>query len=256
MTLQSAIITFACDGCGRAFAVPASYVGRKAVCKTCGAKVSVPAQRPPATTDISSRTGCWRNANANTEGATTASTALIQSEEMVGVLSSEQPHRPAAGAAKIPVHIRRLMADAQQMTKAFGSGIGPIRIKSAVGDPPEVYQIEYNVSSLARGWFGRPKKRTSHRVEIQLTSEYPRVSPICRMLTPIFHPNIDSTTICVGDHWTAGERLIDLVIRIGEMLAYQAYNIKSPLDGEAAMWADLHQSRLPTDTRDLHSADI
>jgi len=36
------------------------------------------------------------------------------------------------------------------------------------------------------------------------------------------------------------------------MLAYQAYNIKSPLNAEAAMWADLHQSELPTDARNLH----
>jgi ubiquitin-protein ligase len=69
------------------------------------------------------------------------------------------------------------------------------------------------------------------------------------MLTPIFHPNIDAQTICVGDHWTAGERLVDLAIRIGEMIAYQAYNIKSPLNGEAAMWADLNNDKIPTDAR-------
>ena len=65
------------------------------------------------------------------------------------------------------------------------------------------------------------------------------------MLTPVFHPNIDPATICVGDHWTAGERLVDLAVRIGEMIAYQAYNIQSPLDAEAAMWADLNQQASP-----------
>jgi len=75
------------------------------------------------------------------------------------------------------------------------------------------------------------------------------------MLTPIFHPNFDPTVICVGDHWTAGEKLADLVIRIGEMIAYQAYNIKSPLDGEAAMWADLNQSSFPVDKRSLVPPD-
>jgi hypothetical protein len=35
------------------------------------------------------------------------------------------------------------------------------------------------------------------------------------------------------------------------MIAYQAYNIKSPLDGEAAMWADLNRELLPIDKRDL-----
>jgi ubiquitin-protein ligase len=74
------------------------------------------------------------------------------------------------------------------------------------------------------------------------------------MLTPIFHPNIDPAYICVGDHWVAGERLTDLVTRIGEMIAYQAYNIKSPLNGEAAMWADLNGAQLPVDKTNLHAA--
>ena len=98
--------------------------------------------------------------------------------------------------------------------------------------------------------------RTVHQVEIQLTSEYPRQSPKCRMLTPVFHPNIDPASICVGDHWTAGERLVDLVIRIGELLAYQAYNIRSPLDAHAAMWADLNADKLPTDARTVRPAEL
>jgi ubiquitin-protein ligase len=76
------------------------------------------------------------------------------------------------------------------------------------------------------------------------------------MLTPIFHPNIEPAMICVGDHWTAAERLVDLVIRIGEMIAYQEYNIKSPLDGEAAMWADKNPQYLPIDNRDLRPPDL
>jgi ubiquitin-protein ligase len=169
--------------------------------------------------------------------------------------TSEIEEVPAPAPAKTPVRIRRLMVDAEQMAKAF-SGDGPIRIKSAIGDPPELYKIEYHVKGLQKGWFGRPKKRDTHVVEIQLTSEFPRVSPKCRMLTPVFHPNIDDTTVCITDHWTAGERLVDLVVRIGEMLAYQAYNIKSPLNGEAAMWADLNPKQLPVDSRNLHPGEI
>ncbi len=29
-------------------------------------------------------------------------------------------------------------------------------------------------------------------------------SPPCRMLTPVFHPNVDPQKICIGDHWSAG----------------------------------------------------
>lgn len=141
------------------------------------------------------------------------------------------------------------------MTKTF-SGDGPIRVKSAVGDPPEVYQVEYHIKSLQRGWRGKPKAQNTHLVEIQLTSDYPRLSPKCKMLTPIFHPNMDETTICIGDHWTAGARLVDLIVQIGEMIAFQAYNIRSPLDGEAAMWADLNPKKLPTDPQNLHPGEL
>jgi len=136
------------------------------------------------------------------------------------------------------------------MRRAF-TGFELIRIHAMEGQPPEVYQIDYAIKGLEAGRGGKPVERDHHRVEIQLTSDYPRLAPKCKMLTPVFHPNIDPAHICVGDHWTAGERLVDLVIRIGEMLAYQAYNIKSPLDGEAAMYADLHPERFPTDARSL-----
>jgi ubiquitin-protein ligase len=160
---------------------------------------------------------------------------------------------PAPPAGMVPMRTRRLLADAEQMKSTFKE-FGPIQILSMDGEPPDTYRIEYNLKSLEPGRDGRPVPRLKHTAEIQLTRDYPRVAPRCKLLTPIFHPNIDPTTICVGDHWTAGERLADLVIRIGEMLAYQAYNIKSPLDGEAAMWADLHADKLPTDNRNLHPA--
>ncbi len=152
-----------------------------------------------------------------------------------------------------PLRTRRLMAEAEQMRKAFGNS-PVIRIESAEGDPPERYRIAYEIKSLEHPPGKRnPIERNRHLIEIECTAEYPRLSPRCRILTPIFHPNFDETTICVGDHWTAGERLVDLVVRIGEMIAFQAYNIKSPLNGEAAMWADLNPDRLPTDTRDFHA---
>jgi ubiquitin-protein ligase len=147
------------------------------------------------------------------------------------------------------------VADAKQMAAAFGK-FETIRVVSTVGDPPDVYRIEYNVKGLERGKKNEPAPRGQHLVEIQLTADYPRLSPKCKMLTPVFHPNIDPATICVGDHWTAGERLVDLVVRIGEMIAYQAYNIKSPLDGEAAMWADLNVDKLPVDRRSLRPAEL
>lgn len=229
------MIAFTCDGCGRSFTVPDSFAGRKAKCKNCGAPVVV-----PAAADVLAPAMAMAGAGG----------AEPKTEQPV-----ETGTTPAA-PRRIPMRLRRLTADAEQMAAAFADS-PHVRVVSARGTPPDLYQLEYRVKGLERGKkLDQPIPRETHLVEIQLTGEYPRQSPQCRMLTPIFHPNIDPSHICVGDHWTAGERLVDLAIRIGELIAYQAYNIKSPLDAEAAMWADLNQKQLPIDGRNLRPAGV
>ena len=151
---------------------------------------------------------------------------------------------------KLSPRQRRLLADSQMMQQRFTT-FPYIKLIEANGNPPERYVVEYYVRGIDHLENGQIIFRNNHRVEIKLPGTYPRTQPICRMLTPIFHPNIEPAVICIGDHWTAGERLCDLVVRIGEMIAYQSYNIKSPLDGEAAMWADLNNELLPVDKTDL-----
>ncbi|HEX8340600.1 MAG TPA: ubiquitin-conjugating enzyme E2 [Tepidisphaeraceae bacterium] len=157
-----------------------------------------------------------------------------------------------AAPAKPPLRVRRLLADAASVREAFAQH-PRIKLASAEGDPPDTFVFEFNVSGLERDAKGKIVPRQTHRAEVKLGADYPRLPPVCRMLTPVFHPNIDAAHVCIGDHWTAGERLIDLVTRLGEMLAYQAYNIRSPLDGEAAMWADLNAEKLPTDPRPIQA---
>lgn len=223
-------ISFACPGCGKRFSVPAGYAGRKANCKFCHGPIIVPTA-PESVAE-----------------------APIPSPSLSQKIAPAEPVTQEHGQ-KLPMRTRRLIAEARQIEQAF-SNSSIIKVTPIAGDPPEVYQVEYHVKGLRKGWFGRPRVCSEHRAEIRLTSDYPRLSPQCKMLTAIFHPNIDAAAICVGDHWTAGERLVDLIIRIGEMIAYQAYNIKSPLDGKAAMWADLHADRLPIDSRVLCSAEM
>lgn len=148
-----------------------------------------------------------------------------------------------------PVRLRRLMADYKRVAEVFKDH-PRITVKKVHGNPPEKYETEYKLRSLvSRG--GKVEGKDTHLVEIQLPLGYPRQAPVCRMLTPVFHPNVAPHAVCIGDHWAAGESLVHLMVRIGEMLAYQSYNIKSPLNGEAARWADEHKEDLPTDTVDL-----
>jgi len=119
-----------------------------------------------------------------------------------------------------------------------------VRVEGVAGNPPERYRLLLRVRSL------REKGESvvvadTHRLEIALPAGYPRDAPLCRMMTPVFHPNIAPHAVCIGDHWTAAESLDLMVQRVGEMLGYQSYNVKSPLNGRAAQWAEENLHRLP-----------
>ena len=143
------------------------------------------------------------------------------------------------------VRLKRLQADYDKL-RDYISRHPRIQLIQAQGTPPERYQLEYRIRSL-RQTDDELATVKSHMVEIALPLSYPRMAPQCRMLTPIFHPNIAPHAICIGDHWSPGEPLWSIVARIGEMIAYQSYNTKSPLNGEAARWVDQHVDELPLD---------
>jgi predicted Zn finger-like uncharacterized protein len=143
------------------------------------------------------------------------------------------------------VRLRRLQADYQQV-QDYVYRHPRVKLIQSEGEPPERYQLQYQIRSL-RQKDDRLLEVNNHMVEISLPRNYPRVPPQCRMLTPIFHPNIAPHAICIGDHWSAGEPLASIVARIGELIAYQSYNTKSPLNGEAARWVVEHVDELPLD---------
>jgi len=146
--------------------------------------------------------------------------------------------------------IRRLKLDHDQMVQKF-AGWPVIQITGTAGMPPEVYRFAYNIKGLFVAANGEILERQQHHLEVNLSLGYPRRAPQCRMLTPVFHPNFDDSTVCIGDFWAASEGLDDLIIRIGRMIAYQEYNTKSPLNGLAAKWAEQHAQLFPVDPRDI-----
>ena len=146
--------------------------------------------------------------------------------------------------------IRRLQSDHQKVMAAFADH-PRIRVIEVVGTPPERYIVELSVRSLVPEGESGFREGTTHRAEIFLSLDYPRRPPFCRMVTPVYHPNIDPQKICIGDHWSAGQGLPTLLVRIAEMLAYQSYNTKSPLNGQAAAWAEENEDRLPLEEADM-----
>ncbi|MFL6216870.1 MAG: ubiquitin-conjugating enzyme E2 [Blastocatellia bacterium] len=146
--------------------------------------------------------------------------------------------------------LRRLNADYERVSALF-SGHPYIRLLNAEGNPPDRYTFEFQVMSMVPGAGDQVSLGATHRAEIFLPLDYPRRPPFCRMTSPVFHPNIDPQKICIGDHWSAGQSLAHLIVRIAEMLCYQSYNIKSPLNARAAAWAEQNMGLLPLQKIDL-----
>jgi ubiquitin-protein ligase len=144
--------------------------------------------------------------------------------------------------------IRRLKLDYELLQQRF-AGWPVIRIVGSAGMPPELYRFQYSLRGLYVAGDGSILERSEHVLEVNLTLGYPRRAPQCRMLTPVFHPNFDDSSVCIGDFWAASESLDDLIVRIGRMIAYQEYNTKSPLNGLAAKWAAQHAHLLPVDSQ-------
>jgi ubiquitin-protein ligase len=144
--------------------------------------------------------------------------------------------------------IRRLKLDYEALQQRF-AGWPVIRMVGTAGMPPELYRFEYSLRGLYVAGDGSILERNHHLLEVNLTLGYPRRAPQCRMLTPVFHPNFDDSSVCIGDFWAASESLDDLIIRIGRMIAYQEYNTKSPLNGLAAKWAAQNPQLLPVDAQ-------
>jgi ubiquitin-protein ligase len=150
--------------------------------------------------------------------------------------------------------MRRLISDYEQVKKDF-TGNRYIVVTPLGEEPPERYHVTYFVNGI----YMLPDKSVvmlgRHEVEITLHTEYPRYRPVCKILTPIWHPNFRDGQICIGDIWGAGESLSDIIINIGDMIQYKSWNSFSPLSAEAAQWAIEHKNTFPVGTIELRKAD-
>jgi ubiquitin-protein ligase len=128
----------------------------------------------------------------------------------------------------------------------------------AFGTPAHRFLIEFRGKSLAREK-GKVGLRTQHEVEIKLGASYPRTMPELRWLTPIYHPNISEIgLVCLGGygtHWVPSLQLDELCVMLWDMARYHNYDIRSPYNREAALWAANQTTfTFPIDPRPLRDA--
>lgn len=150
--------------------------------------------------------------------------------------------------------MRRLVSDWEQIRKDF-AGHKNIIVNPIGNEPYEKYNVTYFVNGIYLLADGRIETLARHEVEITLHADYPRYKPICKILTPIWHPNFRDGQICIGDIWGAGESLSDIIINIGDMIQYKSWNSYSPLSADAAQWAMENKHLFPVGNINLYIAD-
>lgn len=150
--------------------------------------------------------------------------------------------------------MRRLVSDYEQVKKDF-TGHKNIIVTPVGEEAPEQYHITYFVNGIYLLPDGRIETLGRHEVDITLHADYPRYKPICKISTPIWHPNFRNGQICIGDIWGAGESLSDIIINIGDMIQYKSWNSYSPLSADAAQWAMDNKHLFPVGNVNLYNAD-
>lgn len=150
------------------------------------------------------------------------------------------------------------MADAELMRTEF-AGHPHVTVEPIGWDPPESYRVTFNLPSASIDpRSGQPAVTWQHRVVIQLPANYPREKPYCTTETSVCHPNFGphiGDEICIGDYWTPAQTLVDIVVKIGEMLQFQTYNVKSPLNALAAQWVEQNEATFPLGQIQLFQAE-
>jgi ubiquitin-protein ligase len=152
------------------------------------------------------------------------------------------------------IRTRRLARDYEKVVAELAASEFA-RVEVVSGDPPNSYRVTYRVNGLMWDATANDAKPVSeHVVDIYLQIGYPKKQPHCTMRTPIWHPNIGDY-VCIGDIWSAGVPLVDIIAHIGDMIQYKTYNLHSPVNKDAAAWAANRTGMFPVGDRNVVPAE-
>ncbi len=146
------------------------------------------------------------------------------------------------------------MADYDAIRAEF-AGHPHVTVEPIGSLPPERYRLTYRLKSVVLDG-DQPQIAEEHRAELSLSLGYPRVGPVVVPKSPVFHPNIDDTKYCIADYWSAGQTLVDVIRKVGDMLQFRVHNIGSPLNATAARWVAENPSIFPIGDVDLGAPEL
>jgi len=159
-------------------------------------------------------------------------------------MTSSQPPSPPPSWSED--QLIRLECERRRLQRALAYHPN-IRIVAMRDDPPAEYQIEYRVRTLSVGDNGQLQYADSVPVRIALPASFPHAAPAVRPLVGVFHPNISWEGLHLGSPWQPTDTLIDLVSKIGELLAWRIYDPDTVVNPVAMDWLDANAAMLPLD---------
>ena len=153
--------------------------------------------------------------------------------------------------------LRRLAADSEILRTEF-AGHPNIAVIPLRPEPSDAYRVTYTLRGVVLSADGETAYADQHTVTVQLPAGYPRDKPLVTADTAVFHPNFGANPgeeVCIGDYWSPARGLADIIVAVGEMIQFQRYNVRSPLNSVAARWVAANESAFPVGTVNLYQAE-
>jgi ubiquitin-protein ligase len=134
----------------------------------------------------------------------------------------------------------------QEVSEYFATVPG-ITVTPGESTPPEQYTITYKLNGACKENDGEVYICDTHTVSISLPFGFPHFPPNCLPQSPTFHPDFDSSAICIGDAWENNKSIVQLILHIGRMIAGELYSKTNAFNEEAAEWYTHNSEQLPFD---------
>ena len=155
------------------------------------------------------------------------------------------------------------MATATKQLEAIHKEIGErfsgdpvITVTPLDGDPPEKYEITYNITGVFKDDSGDIQEKDSHTITVSIPFGFPHFPPSCKPKSSIFHPDFDPAAICIGDFWEKDRSISELIVHIGRMISGNIYSTSNAFNEEAAKWYQKNRAKLPfAQSPSLHAGD-
>jgi ubiquitin-protein ligase len=137
------------------------------------------------------------------------------------------------------------LTEIQRQLRDFFDSHPAVTIKPIKGNPPEQYEITYNIAGYTNPGKGEPRLSTQHQIELAIPFGFPHFPPSCKPKSDIFHPDFDPAAICLGDFWQQTRQVTDLIIFIGKLINGESYTTSNAFNEQAAAWYQRNSSSFP-----------